>query len=583
MKRLLLFALYDRDGRVDDHILYLLEALKPFREKAVVIVNGTPAPGAEARLAPVADRVILRPNQGFDFGAWGAVLPEYEKALETDFDALLLVNSSCFGPIFPLAEMFGKMERENCDFWSVTKYTRTSTMPAHWQSYFMEIRKPMAVSAAFRRFFREVGAKCTDFDAAVRYGEVGFSQAMTAAGFSGRAYVNMPDLRSAPNAGILENFSLSCAPFLISRFRLPLLKIKAFGQVPCAPIFRGRELFQALLDSGSHYPVELIVRYLRRTAPLSWQKNLPETLLVAERGKETGILPPLKIGVFLHCFHPEKAEQLLPFLARIPADFDWLVTSSKPETEAVCRSLSEKLPHLKEFFFQLVPNRGRDIAPWLCAFPGERHLSYDLALKLHIKESSRMPEVFTAQWMEYTLDNLAGSPALAAAVIRAFAAEPQLGILFPPGPPVVTLQCPDAYAGHPDDAAAGGEILKKLNLEPPLETGMPVFGAGTFFWYRPAALKPLLLFPWRPEDFPPEPLPWRGTAAHAMERLIPYIAQAEGFYFRQSLHADRLAEAFRTYENRILYDAPTLKRSLRILLRALQTSFLYRFRRLIRR
>ena len=116
MKRLLLFVHYDRDGRLDDHILYLLSALVPFRAECAVLANSPLSETDEARLAPVADRVIRRANKGFDFGAWADGLREYETRLETEFDAVLLVNGTCFGPLFPLSEMFDSMEKRECDF-----------------------------------------------------------------------------------------------------------------------------------------------------------------------------------------------------------------------------------------------------------------------------------------------------------------------------------------------------------------------------------------------------------------------------------------------------------------------------------
>ncbi len=576
-KRLLLFVHYDRDGRVDEHILYLLNALKPFRDKTVFLANSPLMQEDERCLAPVADRVIRRENKGFDFGAWGEALQEYGEELERDFDSLLLVNSSCFGPLFPLKPMFEEMEKTGCDFWGVTEHSRAAGVPAHLQSYFMEVRKNVFTSRAFREFFRTVGKQCTDYRSAVRYGEIGFSQAMTRAGFRYRSFVSMHDAREARNAGILEPFSFTAAPFLIREHRLPFLKVKAFSQVPKSPVFRGSEIFRALRETGSDYPVRFITDFLRRTAPLSWQKNLPDTLLSAERTAAPVPAPQLKTGVFFHCFYPESAEKTLACLKNIPMDFDLLVTSPFAGAESAVRKIAASIPRIRNLLFRLTPNRGRDIAPWLAGFPAERHLAYDAVLKLHVKKSPQMPEAFVEAWQNDLLDNLAGSPALVSAILRAFAEEPRLGMVFPPYPPVVTLQCPSAYAGHPDDAAAGRAILKRLRLNPPSETGMPVFGVGTMFWYRPAALKALLLENWMPEDFPPEPLPWRGTAAHAMERILPCIAQAQGFYFRQSIHADRLAEAFRTYENRVIYFKPQLKQAFRTLCESLKTSIRYRF------
>lgn len=582
MKRLLLFVHYDRDGRLDDHILYLLSALKPFRAECAVLANSPLSADDEARLAPVADRVIRRANRGFDFGAWADGLREYETRIENEFDAVLLVNGTCFGPLFPLEEMFGSMAKRDCDFWGVTEHGAVHGVPAHLQSYFMEIRKPMLASPAFRKFFREVGAKCTNFANAVRYGETAFSREMTRAGFRYACYVKMADPRPALNVGILETFSFTCAPFLIRQYRLPLLKVKAFGQVPCSPIFRGSEICRTLRESGSDYPQELITGFLRRTAPLSWQKNLPDALFTVDRNAPAGDIPPLKIGVFFHCFLPESAKRIAPYLANFPADFDVLATSPDPAGEDALKKAFAALPRLKALHFHCTPNRGRDVAPWLCGFPAEQHLAYDVALKLHVKTSPQMPEAFTEAWQNYTFDNLAGSPALIAEVLRAFAADPGLGTVFPPYPPAVTLQCPTAYAGHPLDAAEGRRILRELELDPPQETGMPVFSPGTMFWYSPKALENLLKNGWTPEDFPPEPLPWRGTAAHAMERLIPYIMQANGYAFRQGLHADRLAEAFRTYENRAIYFTPTLKQAAKTFLEALRTSLVYRIPRLFR-
>jgi len=551
MKRLLLFAL---DGRADGHVPYLLNALKPFREESLVIAGGLLSSWEETVLAGVSDRVIRCLTGGDAFALWCEALREFE-APAKDFDALLLVSSRCIGPFFPLQEMFEKMEKGSFDFWGVAD-------GASGPECFMEIRRSALESPAFRNFFRERVFRS-------RQSGREFISCMTAAGFRYGSFVEVKDPRTAPNAGICEPLCRNIAPFLIRNCRMPLLDAAAFAPSDRTTTARGYGVFRALRESGSTYPAELITDSLRRNAPLSHQKDLPETILTADRNGERESVPGLKLGVIFHCHFPDRAGEILPYLANIPVDFDLRVTSSTPEAEKTVRDLAGKLPHVRQILFRETPNRGRDVAPWLCAFPAEEHLSYDLLLKIHLKGSSRMPEAFTAEWMDYTLDSLAGSPALVSAILRAFAEEPALGMVFPPYPPIVTLQCPAAYAGHPADREAGRKILAKMGLNPPPETGMPVFGTGTMFFYRPAALKTLLKAPWTPEDFPPEPLPWRGTAAHAMERIVPYIAQSEGYFFRQSIHTDRLAEAFRTYEDRLLYDVPGVKACLKLLLRSL--------------
>lgn len=577
MKRLLLFAHYDRDGLVDKHVLYLLKALKPFCSETVFISNSPVSGSDRADLDLLVDRIICRENRGFDFGAWSEALNIYASRLE-DFDTVLLVNNSCYGPLFPLQEMFDTMAARQCDFWGITEYSGTHHMPAHVQSYFMEIRKPMLLADEFKDFFRKIGSKCTDFEQAVRQGEAGFSQAMYAAGFTGDCYIKMDLSRQAFNVGVCETFSYNCAHYLIEKYRMPLVKIKSFAKISHRPIFRSAEIFQAIRNSGSDYPEQLIVDHLRRTTPLSWHKNLPQTMLAVDRNARITTLPTLKFAVVIHLFYLDSFAELIPYLRNIPVEFDLLVTSPDLKAADEISKYRPQLTCLQNIrVFQTV-NRGRDIGAWLCGIPADEHFKYDVILKIHVKKSPQMPEAFTREWQNFMNDNLLGSPALAAGVLQAFADEPALGTVFPPYPPEVTLQCPEAFAGNSDAACAGKEFLQKLNLAPPPETTQPVFGVGSMFYYRPEALKKLLTCGMLYEDFPAEPLPLCGTITHALERLIPYIAQADRWYYRHSIHTDSLSRSFRTYENMIIYASPTLKEALKILLRSIVISWQYRTR-----
>ena len=46
---------------------------------------------------------------------------------------------------------------------------------------------------------------------------------------------------------------------------------------------------------------------------------------------------------------------------------------------------------------------------------------------------------------------------------------------------------------------------------------------------RPEALAPFLKLAWSWDDYPPEPLPNDGTMLHAIERLLPFAAQKQGY------------------------------------------------------
>ena len=574
--RRLLFVHYDRDGLVDPHVRHLFAALAADCGDSWFIHNGEAAPGALAAVEPIAGRVIVRPNRGFDFGAWGEVITEHAAEVLA-CDELVLANSSCYGPLFPLAPYWAKMADVPCDIWGMTRHHGVRGLPEHLQSYFLVIRRPVLESAAFRDFWRGAASSCGTMAAAVRRGEIEFSERMRAAGFRLAACIEPEDRRENLRVGIAESFCVNNADWLIGDYRLPLLKVKAFERVPDTPVRRGGAIFAALRRSGSDYPAELITNHLRRTAPLSWQLDLPETLLTEPA--EMPSAPPLKIAVMMHIYYPEMLDELLLYAGRLPADFDLIVTTPHEGVAERIENSPFRPARAKSIRVIPVPNRGRDISPWLSALPPEEHLAYDVVLKLHTKGAPNQPAAFGAEWRRWTLENLAGSAELAGAVLAAFAAEPKLGAVLPPYPPVVTEQCPEAASGSPADAALAADLLTRLGLNTPPEPERPVFGVGTMFYYRPAALAPLFKLGLKAEDFPPEPLPWRGTLAHAVERLPVRVAQGAGYYFRQSVMRGSLAEGFRRYECAALYPDRTIRPALAALKRAVLHSLRVRLGR----
>jgi lipopolysaccharide biosynthesis protein len=57
------------------------------------------------------------------------------------------------------------------------------------------------------------------------------------------------------------------------------------------------------------------------------------------------------------------------------------------------------------------------------------------------------------------------------------------------------------------------------------------FPAGTMFWARTAALKPLFDLGLGGEDYPREPAAQDGTILNAIERLLPSVVRHAGYRF----------------------------------------------------
>ncbi len=574
-KRLLLYAHYDRDGRVDEHILHQLTAFAPHCRE-IRFVSNSPITAADGqRLNAIVTAYRDRPNHGYDFAAWQTALEECDERLK-DFDEVILMNSSCYGPLFPLEELWQKMASVTCDFWGITRHPGTRGIPPHLQSYFLVIRRSMATSNAFREFWERAVPRCRSHADAVRFGEIAFSTEMEQAGFHGRALIETEDLRENWSIGYTHPLAVHAADRLIVNYRLPLLKVKAFAKFRNRQTSSGAEIIRALNRSGSNYPLPLLERHLRRTTPLSWQKNLPSTLLLTT---SENVRPPTKpispkIAVFLHAYYPDLLPEFFSALNHLPGTFDLHVTTPHRELEKIFSRFTT--PPQANLTLHVTPNRGRDIAPWLNAIPLEQHLSYDVALKLHTKKSPTVTSEFGNRWREFLLQALLPSSEGVDRLLHAFADDPELGLILPPWPPVVTLQCPAAYLGTAADSALARQLLDRLRLAPPGETDQPIFSAGSMFYYRPAAIAPLLQAGLDYTTFPAEPLPEVGTIAHAIERLIPYIAQSNSYTYRQTMTLEMLQDAFRTCEDRSTYHYTTVYRSMRELYHAVRNSIRWR-------
>jgi tetratricopeptide (TPR) repeat protein len=267
-----------------------------------------------------------------------------------------------------------------------------------------------------------------------------------------------------------------------------------------------------------------------------WQKLWPRQVLETELNGEVPLMAPyifssnaketeLKLAIQLHVFYLELLPELLCFIDNIPFQFDLVITckaDDKDQVGEICASFNRG-----SFTIIAVDNRGRDIGPWLVH--KELYLKYDLVCKLHSKSSPHAPEL--CGWRLQLLFSLLASPDYIESLVKAFEDNPTLGVAMPPYHPRILN---DIGWGLNQSLAA--ELCTKLGLSMP-ET-MDVFPAGSMFWYRPAALKGLLSKDWKIDDFPEEAGQSDGTIMHALERLIPTVANSNGFQSRFVNHLD---------------------------------------------
>ena len=108
---------------------------------------------------------------------------------------------------------------------------------------------------------------------------------------------------------------------------------------------------------------------------------------------------------------------------------------------------------------------------------------------------------------------------MADAILRVFAEEPRVGLVFAEDPHL---------NGWDENLEIAEALAARMKLGGPLPMHFD-FPIGTMFWARLDALTPLIRLNLHADDFPAEPLPIDGTLLHALERIIPFAAADAGF------------------------------------------------------
>ncbi|WP_200333347.1 rhamnan synthesis F family protein [Thiocystis violacea] len=235
-------------------------------------------------------------------------------------------------------------------------------------------------------------------------------------------------------------------------------------------------------------------------------------------------LPTLRCGIMAHVFFVDLFPELCRYLAKMPVAYHLMVSvSSQADRERVLgqRAL---LGDKAQLTVKVLPNRGRDIAPLIVGFR-EEIAALDVVGHIHTKRSSYTgsPQ-FGEDWRRYLLESMLGDETRFRAVLAQFAVDASVGLIYPetfPGLP---------YWAHTwlSNRAHAEALLGRLGFTD-VDFGQYIdYPAGSMFWARTQALRPLLDLGLGLSDFPPEEGQTDNTLHHAIERCLTFSAQAAG-------------------------------------------------------
>lgn len=222
------------------------------------------------------------------------------------------------------------------------------------------------------------------------------------------------------------------------------------------------------------------------------------------------------IGVFVHLYYVEMAEEIAACIAAIPADLRIYVSTDSEEKQAIIAACFDRFGFGDRTQIRVMPNRGWDVAPFLLGFADEirRH---PIGLKLHGKRSTHQPESFGREWRCHLLSELVGGGDRAAQALEGFAADPGLGVVMADhwqgigGSHLYVLG-----ANHAPVAAVLARAGLSISADQPID-----FPSGSMFWFRSEALQPMLDLGLTWDDFAEGDGSVRdATIAHAIERTF---------------------------------------------------------------
>jgi glycosyltransferase involved in cell wall biosynthesis len=223
-----------------------------------------------------------------------------------------------------------------------------------------------------------------------------------------------------------------------------------------------------------------------------------------------------RVALHLHVYYPDLLPDIMSHLEANRCRPDLLVSVTSEEAyDLVARRIEAYSGRIAAI--EVVPNRGRDVGPFLTQF-GRRILSeYAYVGHIHTKKTEVLKDKDLGRiWFRFLMENLLGgsSGAMADTILAFLKADPSLGLVFPDDPNALGWNANRRFAE---------ELASKLGItELPQHFNFPV---GTMFWARTSALSPLLDLNLQWDDYPREPVPYDGTLLHAIERFWPLLLQ----------------------------------------------------------
>lgn len=532
MKRVLFYLFFDEQGIVDDYIPFKLSKLREHVDTIFVVSNTKLDAVARDRLEAVADFVHERENVGFDVWAYKEAMEVFGERRLLDYDELILMNYTFFGPIYPFSETFHAMDAVECDFWGVTAhkamtpnpFTHEGVLPLHLNSHWIAVRRRMFTSPEFRSYWANMPPIKSYVDSILMH-ESRFTEYFSKLGFTYR--VTFPP----------ENYPTEYTAFqsveMMLGDRCPILKRRLFFQDPLFLEQNAIILRDAigLVERTSDYDLSLVWKNVVRTAePRVLHTNLDLMEVLSDQTSDATPVRTPRIAVMAHMYYADMIDEVMSYVSNIPYPYDLYITTDTKEKGSYIEE------HLKRYSIRYAEvriteqNRGRDMgALFITMSDLLRGAKYDYICRLHSKKTLQNGYNMGVLFKRHMFENLLYNKSYVANIIKLFELDPLLGMVMPP---VVQIAYPTLGHAWFANRKPAERWAKVLHINVRFDDATPMAPYGSMFWFRPEAISKIADHEFEWTDFDSEPNNDDGNLSHVLERLLGYSVVAKGYHMR---------------------------------------------------
>lgn len=247
MNRIAIFAHYDCNNLIQEYVVYYLKELKKVVDSIIFVSDSNISNLELKKINDYVQFSIVGQHGEYDFGSYKrGICYAFDNLPMEQYEEIILVNDSCYAPLFPFNEMFSVMSNKDIDFWGcIANKTRTMGNINHIQSYFIVFKKNIFMHPSYKNFFSNITYQKNKKDIIYKY-ECGMTKYFEENGFSWDVYSNISKQ--------YEDAYLYYYKDMIKRERVPFLKRSI-------PLYRARLPFfflKSFIRNNTIYNYELI-------------------------------------------------------------------------------------------------------------------------------------------------------------------------------------------------------------------------------------------------------------------------------------------------------------------------------------